>query len=252
VSFDVSAGAYGQFMGRYSTPLARLFADLADPQRGFRVLDVGCGPGALTAELVSRVGVAAVSAVDPSQPFVASVRDRFPGLDVRLAAAEALPYPNATFDQTLAQLVVHFMTDPVAGLTEMRRVTRPGGVIAASVWDFGRERAPLSLFWRAARDLDPATNDESGLPGARAGDLIRLFGLAGLTGSTETTLTVQARYETFDQWWEPYTFRVGPAGAHVASLAPQAQSDLRERCKQLLPAGPIEITATAWAVRCRV
>ena len=117
-------------MGRYSVPLAPLFADFAGAEG--RVLDVGCGPGALTAELVQRLGEDAVSAVDPSQPFVDAVRERHPGVTVERAAAEELPFAEREFDAALAQLVVHFMTDPVAGLREMARVTRDGGVVAAT------------------------------------------------------------------------------------------------------------------------
>ena len=131
MSFDVSADAYTRFMGRYSEPLAALFADLAGVRRGQRVLDVGCGPGALTAELAGRLGAGAVCAVDPSQPFAAAVAERLPGVEVSVAAAERLPFPAGVFDAALAQLVVHFMADPVAGLREMGRVTRPGGVVAA-------------------------------------------------------------------------------------------------------------------------
>src|SRR5579875_1229514 len=121
--FDVSAGAYLQFMGRYSERLAAPFADLAQVHRGQRVLDVGCGPGALTAELVNRVGPESVNAVEPSGSFVAAVRERLPGVDVQQSGAEQLPFPDASFDATLAQLVVHFMADPVQGLREMARVT---------------------------------------------------------------------------------------------------------------------------------
>jgi ubiquinone/menaquinone biosynthesis C-methylase UbiE len=127
MSFDVSADAYLRFMGRYSEPLAVQFADLAGVRRGQRLLDVGCGPGALTAELVSRAGADAVSAAEPSASFVAAARERLPGVDIRQSAAEQLPFPDDTFDAALAQLVVHFMTDPVAGLREMGRVTRPAG-----------------------------------------------------------------------------------------------------------------------------
>ena len=251
MSFDVSADAYGRFMGRYSTPLARLFAALADPRPGNRVLDVGCGPGALTAELVGCLGADSVSAVDPSEPFIASVRDRFPDVDARLAAAELLPYPDATFDLTLAQLVVHFMRDPVAGLREMHRVTRHGGIVAACVWDYGGGQGPPSLCWRAARDLDPTATDESQLPGASAGDLARLFGLAGMARAETTTLPVRVQHASFDDWWEPFTLGVGPAGAYVASLTPQHRAKLRDHCRRLLPAGPVEIGAVAWAVRAR-
>ena len=247
VSFDVSADAYLRFMGRYSEPLAVQFADLAGIGRGQRVLDVGCGPGALTAELVSRAGADAVSAVEPSASFAAAVRERLPGVDVRRSPAERLPFPEDAFDAALAQLVVHFMTDPVAGLREMGRVTRPGGIIAACVWDHAGDRGPLSVFWQAVRQLDPAADDESDLAGVREGHLATLFARAGLNGTQVTTLTVQAAYAGFEDWWEPFTLGIGPAGAYVASLAPDRRAALREQCRHLLPAGPVEISATAWA-----
>src|ERR1700760_1457892 len=154
-------------MGRYSEPLAVQFAGLAGVAGGQRVLDVGCGPGALTAELAGRVGTDAVSAVDPSAPFASAVRERLPGVDVRLAPAEALPFADGTFDAALAQLVVHFMTDPVAGLREMGRVTRPGGRVAASVWDHAGPGGPLSLFWKAAAVVVPGAPGGAGLGGGR-------------------------------------------------------------------------------------
>jgi SAM-dependent methyltransferase len=246
VSFDVSADAYLRFMGRYSEPLAVRFADLAGVCRGQRVLDVGCGPGALTAELVRRAGAEAVSAVEPSASFAAAVRERLPGADVRLAAAEQLPFPDAAFDAAMAQLVVHFMADPVQGLREMGRVTRPGGVVAACVWDH-RGGGPLTAFWQAVRELDPAAEDESGLAGVREGHLARLFAQAGLGHPQVTRLTVAVRHASFGQWWEPLTLGVGPAGAYVASLDPGRRQALSERCRQLLPSDPVEIRATAWA-----
>jgi SAM-dependent methyltransferase len=251
MSFDVSADAYGRFMGRYSDPLAVLFADLAGIRPGQRVLDVGCGPGALTAELVSRLGAGAVCAVEPSASFAAAVRERLPGVDVRPSPAEQLPFPDGSFDAVMAQLVVHFMADPVAGLREMGRVTRPGGVVAACVWDHGRDRGPLSVFWRAVRELDPAAADESDLAGAREGHLAGLAGRAGLGPAEASALTVRVRQASFEQWWEPFTLGVGPAGAYVASLAPERRDALREHCRHRLPAGPVDVSATAWAVTCR-
>jgi SAM-dependent methyltransferase len=251
MSFFVAADAYDRFMGRYSRRLAPAFADFAGVAAGQRVLDVGSGPGALTSVLVERVGAPSVAAVDPSEPFVAANRDRHPGVDVRHASAERLPHDERTFDVALAQLVVHFMTDPVGGLAEMRRVTRSGGVVAACVWDHAGGLGPLGLFWRAARELDPDVEDEGDLPGARQGHLAQLFRSAGLRDVEETTLVADLEHETFEDWWEPFTQGVGPAGAYVARLDREGQTELRERCRALLPDGPFVITARAWTARGR-
>jgi SAM-dependent methyltransferase len=248
VSFEVHAEAYGRFMGRYSEPLAGRFAALAGVTPGQRVLDVGCGTGALTSELVGRLGPEAVSAVDPSEAFVAAARAGFPGVDVRRAWAERLPFPDDDFDVTLAQLVVHFMEDPVAGLRDMARVTRRGGVVAACVWDHGGGGGPLTVFWQAVRDLDPHARDESQLAGAREGHLAELFAAAGLRDIESTVLTVQTRFGDFDEWWEPFTLGVGPAGDYVQGLDAPRRAQLRDRCASLLPRpGPIDVTASAWA-----
>jgi SAM-dependent methyltransferase len=249
VSFDVAAEAYDRFMGRYSIQLAPQMAELAGVRGGQRVLDVGCGPGSLTAELVSRVGPTAVSAVDPSESFVAAARARNPGTEVLQASAERLPFPDQAFEAALAQLVVHFMADPVAGLTEMARVTRAGGVVAACVWDHAGGQGPLGVFWRAARELDPKVRDESRLAGAREGHLAELFEAAGLHEIQKTTVSARLEHPSFEEWWEPYTGGVGPAGAYVASLDPERQIELSETCRRMLPAAPFVLTARAWAVR---
>ena len=250
-SFFTGADAYDRFMGRYSVPLAPRFADLAGVTAGLDVLDVGCGPGALTGELIARVGTDHVVAVDPSAPFVDAARDRFPGVDVRLASAESLPFADDAFDVSLAQLVVHFMTDPLAGLREMARVTRPGGLVAACVWDHAGGRGPLSPLWRVAAELDGGVIDESARAGSREGDLARLFDDAGL-GDVETgELAVEVVHPTFDAWWEPYELGVGPAGAYVSGLPPERRDALREACRRSLPEPPFTITAVAWTARGR-
>ena len=249
MSFDVAAEAYDRFMGRYSRMLSPQLADLAGVNTGQRVIDVGCGPGALTAELVTRLGADAVSAVDPSEPFVAAARARNPGVDVQRASAEQLPFADRAFDAALAQLVVHFMADPVAGLGEMARVTRLGGVVAACVWDHAGGKGPLSVFWRAAREIDPGVHDESALAGARQGHLSELFEAAGLRDIEETTVSSSLEHPSFEEWWEPFTMGVGPAGAYANRLDAEHLAELRERCRSLLPSAPFVLTARAWAVR---
>ncbi len=248
-SFNVAAESYDRFMGRYSALLSSQLADLAGVHNGQRVLDVGCGPGALTAELVGRVGPEAVSAVDPSEPFVAAVRARYPGVDAHLASADRLPFPDRAFDATLAQLVVHFMSDPVAGLAEMARVTRRDGIVAACVWDHAGGQGPLGLYWQAARQLDPTVDDESQLAGVREGHLAELLGAAGLRHIVQATLTVSLEHASFEEWWEPFTHGVGPAGSYAVSLDADRQAELRESCRASLPEAPFVVTAVAWAAR---
>jgi ubiquinone/menaquinone biosynthesis C-methylase UbiE len=247
MSFDVGADAYGRFMGRYSEPLAVQFLAMGPVRPGHRALDVGCGPGALTAVLSAQLGPAAVSAVDPSESFVTAVRARLPGVDVRRARAEDLPFADDTFDAALAQLVVHFMSDPVGGIAEMARVTRPSGTVSACVWDHGGGRGPLSTFWRAVRDVDPSAEDESTLPGAREGHLAELFQQAGLGDVEPAVLSVTSAFEDFEAWWEPYTLGVGPAGDYVAALDAMHRAALRARCAELVPSGSFVVEARAWA-----
>jgi SAM-dependent methyltransferase len=238
-------------MGRYSLPLAPLLTDFAGLSEGERVLDVGCGPGALTSELVGRLGAESVAAVDPSEPFVAAARERHPGVEVEQATAEELPFADDEFDAALAQLVVHFMSDPVAGLREMARVTRRGGVVAACVWDHAGDQGPLSFFWDVVHELDPEAAGEALLAGAREGHLEELLGEAGLDRIEGTALRIEIEHATFDDWWTPFTLGVGPAGSYVAGLEPEAVERLREACRMRLPEPPFRLDALAWAARGR-
>jgi SAM-dependent methyltransferase len=249
VSFVVPADAYDRFMGRYSVHLSPQLADVAGVAPGQRVLDVGSGPGALTAELVDRLGADSVVAVDPSEPFVAAARERYPEVDVRQAPAEQLPFADGEFDAALAQLVVHFMADPVAGLREMARVTRDGGIVAACVWDLGGGRAPLSTLWRAAHELDPNAQDESHLAGVHEGQLEQLLAAAGLRDVTSSVLSVSVEHPSFEDWWEPYELGVGPAGGYVRGLDEESRAALRDRCRELLGEPPFSVDAEAWAAR---
>ena len=245
----MSAEAYGRFMGRFSEPLALQFIDLLEPRQGQRALDVGCGPGALTAPLRLRLGGANVSAVDPSESFVHSAAQRFPDTDVRLASAERLPFDDSCFDLVVAQLVVHFMADPVAGLREMGRVTRPGGRVAACVWDHSPGGSgPLSTFWEAVRSIDPLEHGEADLAGSREGQLGELCARAGLTGIREGALTVSVPCATFAEWWDPFTLGVGPSGTYVRQLDELGRQALRKECWARMPPAPFELSVSAWWV----
>lgn len=249
MSFVVAADSYDRFMGRYSSLLAPIFADFAGVAGKQTAVEVGCGPGALTGMLVDRLGAEAVTAVDPSPPFVAAARERFPGVTVREAAAESLPFDDSLFDLSLAQLVVHHMSDPVAGVGEMGRVTRPTGTVAACVWDLGAERDPLSPFWRAVKRHDPTAIGESGFAGTREGHLVQIFEDAGLDRVEGEGLVFEVEHSSFEEWWEPFKLGVGPAGAYAAGLSPEEQARLEALCREELPPPPFTLSLRAWAAR---
>ncbi len=236
-------------MGLHSRQLAPQLLDFAGLKVGDRVLDVGCGPGALTTELVMRLGAGSVAAVDPSESFVAAARVRHPEIDVRLAAAEALPYDNGVFNAALAQLVIHLMADPGAGLREMVRVTRREGVVAGCVWDHAGGRTPVSTFWRAVNELGLDARDESALAGAREGHLVELFEACGLRHVEDRVVRSRVEYTSFDAWWEPFGFGVGPAGALFQKLDTTQRARVRARCQELLPPAPFGLESIAWAAR---
>jgi SAM-dependent methyltransferase len=232
-------------MGRYADPLAEVFATFAGVGKGDTVLDVGCGPGALTSRLLS-IG-AKVAAIDPSPPFIEAMRARFPDVDVRSGTAEELPYETASFDAALAQLVVHFVADPAVALGQMARVTKPGGVIAACVWD--GPTGALAPFWDAVHAIDPDAQDEALLSGAHKGHLTQLFSAAGLQDVSEDAVAVDVVHPTFEEWWEPYTYGVGPAGDYVQRLDPNGRARLESVARERLGSGPFTVTAIAWAAR---
>ena len=249
MSFAVAAEAYDAFMGRWSRRLAGPFADFARAQSPSRLLDVGCGTGALTEELLRRQPDAQLVAVDPSTSFAAAMASNLPEVRTAVAEAERLPFADDTFDTALAQLVVHFMTDPVLGLAAMRRVTRPGGMVGACVWDYGGERGPLGVFWESARAVDPDAPGESHLPGTSEGQLEHLLRAAGLREVEAAELIVAIEHPTFEDWWAPFTRGAGPAGSYVASLDQDGRERVMAECRRRLPMRPIVVNAVAWAAR---
>lgn len=249
-TFQVAGDAYDRFMGRYSRPLARLFADAADVRAGQRALDAGCGPGALTSELVARLGADAVAAVDPSEPFVAACAERHAGVDVRLGRCEELPYADGSFDRVLSQLVLRFVTDAPQAARELCRVARPGGLVGACVWDAAQGMEMIHAFWQAARVVEPSATIEDLLFG-RPGEIVELLAAAGLEDVVESELLVESTYTGFDELWSGFLLGIGPVGSLTLGLDDERRERLR---RELLlrvgsPAGPFTLRGMA---RCAV
>jgi SAM-dependent methyltransferase len=246
-TFFQKVDAYDVFMGRYSAPLADEFVGAAGVRPGDHVLDVGCGPGALTAVLAGIVGPEHVAAVDPSEPFVEECRARVPGADIRVAPAEALPFDDRTFDRTLCQLVLHFVTDPAASVREMARVTRAGGLVAACVWDLTGGMTMLRSYWDAVREAGVEGRDEGERFGTQPGEIAQLWRDAGLRDVVEGTLDVSAAYRDFDELWTSFLGGTGPAGAHARSLGPKEDA-VRDAFRRNVgsPEGEFSLDARAW------
>jgi SAM-dependent methyltransferase len=256
-SFDKPAEAYDRFVGRYGTALASATIARVGLESGWSGLDVGCGPGPLTSALADALGAERVAAVDPSEPFVRACSQRVPGADVRIASAEDLPFEDGTFDATLSQLVLNFLPDPATGLREMSRVTKPGGVIAATVWDYAGEMTMLRAFWDAALEIDPEKagplDEGERMPYCRPNELAELWADAGLVDVESDGIMVTAAYESFEDLWGPFTIGVGPAGAYASSLSAEDRETLKQSYRRRLgsPDGEFELTARAWLARGR-
>jgi SAM-dependent methyltransferase len=247
--FSGSGDAYDRFMGRYSTQLAVRFADFAAVAPPQRAVDIGAGTGALTQELVARLGVQNVAAGEPSPDYVATLKERFPGLDVRETPAEELPWEDGSFDAALAQLVVVFLNDVPQAVRELTRVTRPGGVVATTMWEFeGVEM--MNALNEIRRRLAPGGFS----PTADYRDelsLRRLFEAAGLHDVETTRIDVSVSYETVDELWEPAIHVGGPGGPVVDSLTPEQLAAGRVIFERALgnPSGGFELRGRAAAVR---
>lgn len=249
MSFDVSRTSYDQYMGRYSNRLAHDFTAFAGLTPDDSVLDVGCGPGALTEVLAG--AVTRVAAADPSEPFAEACRRRVPAADVRQAPADDLPWDDETFDAVVAQLVINFLPDADAGVAEMARVARPGGTLAACTWDYSAGMQMLMTFWQAAQDVDPgARNESSAMHYITEPELRDLWQRSGLTDIRMEQLVVSAEYADFADYWSPFLLGVGPGGAYVSRLPPDQVDRVHDACFRRLgnPAGAFTLTARAVAV----
>jgi SAM-dependent methyltransferase len=237
-------------MGRYAQTLAVELADVAEVTPGTRVLDVGCGPGGLTGELSRRAGADNIAAIDPARHFAAACAERHPQADVRVGVAEQLPWPDGEFDSAVSSLVIGFMSDPDQGVREMARVTRPGGTVAACMWDIATGgMTMLRIFWDMVRLVEPGAAGEQRLAGTVEGDIAARFTRAGLIQVVGGALEASADYAGFDDFWEPFTFGVGPSGQYLASLPPAHRARVRDACRAQLPDGGFQLEARAWYAR---
>ena len=257
--FAASAG-YERFMGRWSRLLAPAYIAFAGIKNGDRVLDVGTGTGSLATTLEATMPESEIVGIDPSDGFIAyaqknakSTRAHF-----EVGNAEALKFNDASFDNTLALLVMNFVPDHRKAVTEMRRVTRPQGIVSACVWDYDRGMQMLRFFWDEAVAFDPTIEpkDERHMKLSHQGELGDLWGQAGLINIKEEPLTIDQAYSSFNNYWEPFTKGAGPGGAYVVSLSQERREQLEARIRKRLLGdrgdGPFKLTATAWCVRGQV
>ena len=252
-----NAESLERYVGRWSRLVAREFVAWLQVPPGSRWLDVGCGSGALTETVLAEAGPESIEGVDTSEAFVAYAASRVtdPRASFAVADAQALDRPGAAYDAVASSLVLNFLPDPARGAAEMRRVVRPGGVVAGYVWDYAGEMQLMRRFWDAAAELDPAAADlDEGrrMAGCNPADLEALFSGAGLEEVETRAIDVPTVFADFDDYWSPFEGGQGPAPGYCASLPPDRRAALRERLRETLPAaadGSISLVARAWAVR---
>jgi SAM-dependent methyltransferase len=251
------AQSYERFMGRWSRMLAPHFVRFAGVRDGDTVLDVGSGTGALTAAIATKAPSSRIVGIDPAAPYVALAKSQQGGalVEFEVGDAQQMRFDNAMFDRTLSLLVVNFIPDRRKALREMKRVTKAKGAVAAAVWDYDEGMEMLRAFWDEAVALTPAhaAKDERNMPLCRRGDLGTLWREEGLQDVVEEALTIETRFESFDDFWTPFLYKQGPAGAYASSLPAADRDALRLRLRRRLlghgPDKPIVMHARAWAVR---
>jgi SAM-dependent methyltransferase len=258
--YQASDGAaYERFLGRWSRVLAGPFAEFARPAADGPVLDVGCGTASLALALAERRGSGRVAGIDIALPYVAFARSRpgATGIDFAVGDAGRLPYAERSFAAALAQLSLNFVPDAARAVREMRRVVRPGGVVAAAVWDFRGGLVFQRLFWDTAAGLDPAAGAARdrlfSSPLALPEGLPLLWRKTGLSAVERGSITIRMEFVNFADYWEPLLGGQGPVGSYVAALSSGHRSLIEERVRAAFlsgaPDGPRSLTATAWAVR---
>ena len=256
------ADKYDNYMGRWSRRLAPLFLDFSGLAPGERVLEVGCGTGSLTFALPVREDIAAVEAIDYEEQFVVAARERNadPRINIRQGDACDLQFATDAFDRALSMLVLHFVSNPERAITEMRRVVRPGGVAAATVWDNFGGMPSVRMFWDTAAAIEPSALDRRDAalirPMTQPGELRGAFAKIGFLDITETILTIRMDFANFDDFWTPMITGQGTHAEFMASLPEPTRQriEIAVRASYLCsrPDGPRSFASVAWAVRGKV
>jgi len=248
--------AYERYVGRWSRRVAPLFLDWLRGRPACDWADVGCGTGALSAAILDRCAPASVTGIEPSAGFLKTAQQNIAGrATLRQGSATAIPLPDATVDYTVSALVLNFVDDQPAAIVEMSRVTRPGGVVAAYVWDYSGKMELMQHFWNAAVGLDAGAApiaEQHRFPNCRPEPLRALFANGGLDDVQVSPLDLAMVFASFDDYWEPFLGGAGPAPVYVTKLEEKSRSVLRERLRERLPIqadGSIPLVARAWAVR---
>jgi SAM-dependent methyltransferase len=249
----VSTSAYERFMGRWSRQLAVAFAAFAGIRDGDRVLDVGCGTGALCAAILARFPMASVTGIDPAASFIEGCRANYPASRFVVGGAERLPFGDREFDASLASLVLAFVREPSHAVAEMARVTVRGGTVAATIWDHSDGMTMLRTFWEAADQADPTTKPSEAQPNLDRDVIDALWRKANLSDVRIEPLTVEMPFSSFDDYWSPFLVGQGPAGSYIAAVSEHVRaaimSKLRARFLGDGPDRPFTIHSRAWAIR---
>ncbi len=246
-------------MGRWSRRLAGPFIDFVGLAEGETVLDVGCGTGSLTLAVAERAKVARVTGIDLSEAYIARARGDDERIAFQTGDACALPYADDAFDRVISMLVLNFVPDTRAAAAEMVRVTRPGGVVAAAVWDLRGGFTTAQMFWNTAAASDPAADEIRARyfagPYTRPGGLAAAWTELGLCDVVQDHATIRMDYVSFEDFWRPFLGRTGPAGGYIAGLSETQRSRFASRLRAAYeagdPDGPRSFAATAWVCRGR-